>query len=341
MLSAKLIRRGHQLISMRINLIFQKKIDSRATGLPGLSWIRFLGRGSRQCSRVFIVYHSSSFFPKLYALLANHTGGSWCPTSSAQLLHVDPSRATIGAAHHAGYIMLVLVIHCEPPGVLGGIFSIIAPDKPSAEKWTKKTYHTGSEFTLPDCPLFVFRRAQTYLANFEAKAAMCFASAWARGVVLPGMICSPRQYSPALGLQRPMIGGELRRSSVRLLPRLIPLRTRIDAWDRKPTRRRDNKLPIPRTTQQPKATLRGKREAHALACRGPCRRRMTALSVSVCSILCSNSSPCASMAASASSFSHSTWLSSAYFDTPSAFFMQLAVLVCVRAGGLECLCLKG
>jgi hypothetical protein len=34
--------------------------------------------------------------------------------------------------------MLVLVIHCEPPGVLGGIFSIIAPGTPSAEELDKK-----------------------------------------------------------------------------------------------------------------------------------------------------------------------------------------------------------
>jgi hypothetical protein len=56
------------------------------------------------------------------------------------------------------------------------------------------------------------------------------------------------------------------------------------------------------------------------------------MSVSVCSILCSSSSPCASMAASASSFWHSTWLSSACFDTRSAFF--------VRAHRTQCLCVR-
>jgi len=81
-------------------------------------------------------------------------------------------------------------------------------------------------------------------------------STWVlREVVLQGKVCSPRHYSPALRLQHPMIWGELRRLSVRRLPRLIPLRTRMDTSDRQPTHRRESQLPITRTAQ-PKPTLR-------------------------------------------------------------------------------------
>ena len=151
--------------------------------------------------------------------------------------------------------MLVLVIHCEPPGVLGGIFSIIAPGTPSAEEWTKKMCDKESESSHVD-PSLIWEWARTYLATFEATAARCFVSTWVlREVVLQGKVCSPRHYSPALRLQHPMIWGELRRLSVRRLPRLIPLRTRMDTSDRQPTHRRESQLPITRTAQ-PKPTLR-------------------------------------------------------------------------------------